>query len=266
MSSLATRAAAQTAGLLILFALIFVSAGTIHFWQGWLFCLSFSFSTIAIGVYLMKRDPALLERRMRFGPGAESRPIQKIIMTITLVTFVVLAIVPALDHRFGWSRVPAAIVVIANILIVAAFGLFLLVFRENTFAASTISVEARQRVISTGPYAHVRHPIYAGAALLIFAMPIALGSLWGPARLCDLDTCPDCAKSWTKSALSAELPGYGFERHKGYGTAGHIQALGRPGSAAPSLLIRAGMDGRRRAAAARALGWPTVKGEKWLRD
>jgi protein-S-isoprenylcysteine O-methyltransferase Ste14 len=99
---------------------------------------------------------------------------------ITLAMFVALAIVSALDHRFGWSSVPAAIVIIANIfIVVAAFGLFLLVFRENTFAASTISVEAGQRVISTGPYAHVRHLIYAGAMLLIFAMPLAPGFLWG---------------------------------------------------------------------------------------
>ena len=178
-TSLATRAAAQTAGFLFLFALIFVAAGTTHFWQGWLFCLSFWFPTIAIGIYLIKRDPALLERRMRFGPRAESRPIQKFIVTIIFVMFVTLVILPALDHRFGWSRIPAAIVVIANCVIVATFGLFLLVLRENTFAASTIIVEAGQRVISTGPYGYVRHPMYAGALLLIFAMPIALGSLWG---------------------------------------------------------------------------------------
>jgi protein-S-isoprenylcysteine O-methyltransferase Ste14 len=208
MSPLAYRAAVQTAEFLILFALVLVSAGTVHFWQGWLFCLSFSLSTIATGVYLMKRDPALLERRMRFGPRAESRPRQKIIVAIIFAMFCALLIVPGLDHRFSWSRVPAVIVVLANLLIIAAFGFFLVVLRENTFAASTITVEAGQRVISTGPYAHVRHPMYAGAALLIFAMPIALGSLWGLlaaavavpvliARILD-----------EERTLSAELPGY----------------------------------------------------------
>src|SRR6202043_2375312 len=93
--------------------------------------------------------------------------------------FAALLIVSGLDHRFVWSRVPATIVIIANILIVAAFGFFLLVLRQNTFAAATVTVEAGQRVISTGPYAHVRHPMYAGAVLFIFAIPIALGSLWG---------------------------------------------------------------------------------------
>jgi protein-S-isoprenylcysteine O-methyltransferase Ste14 len=208
MCSFAKRIAVQTAGLLILFALIFVSAGTIHFWPGWLFCLSFWFSTIATGVYLMRHDPALLQRRMRFGPREESRPIEKVIMTLTLVMFVALLIVSALDHRFGWSRVPGAIVVIANILMVASFGLFLVVLRENSFAASTITVEAGQRVISTGPYAHVRHPMYAGAALLIFAMPIALGSLWG--LLVSVIATPVLiARIFDEErALLAELPGY----------------------------------------------------------
>jgi protein-S-isoprenylcysteine O-methyltransferase Ste14 len=159
--------------------LTLISAGTIHFWQGWLFWVSFLASSTAIGIYLMKRDPALPERRMRVGPQAESRPRQRIIIAIILALFIALAIVPGLDHRFGWSRVPPAIVVIANMLVIASFGFFLLVLQENTFAASTVTVEAGQRVISTGPYAHVRHPMYAGAVVLLFAMPIAMGSLWG---------------------------------------------------------------------------------------
>ena len=192
MNSFATRAVAQTAGLLIPVTLTFISAGTIHFWQGWLFWLSFLASSTAIGVYLMKHDPALLERRMRVGPQAESRPSQRIIIATILVVFIALAIVPGLDHRLGWSRVPAAIVVIANMLVVATFGFFLLVLRENTFAASTVIVEAGQRVISTGPYAHVRHPMYAGAAVLILAMPIAMGVIVGAASRRDRGPRPDC--------------------------------------------------------------------------
>jgi protein-S-isoprenylcysteine O-methyltransferase Ste14 len=209
MGILVTRAAAQTAaGSLVLFSLIFVAAGTIHFWQGWLFCLSFLFSANAIGVYLLKHDPALLQRRMRFGPHAESRPRQKIIVASILAIYAVLLMVSGLDYRFGWSQVPAAIVVLANLLIVAAFAFFLVVLRENTFAASTITVEAGQRVISTGPYAYVRHPMYAGAAALSFAMPIALGSCWGllPAAL----AIPVLlARIFDEErTLSAELPGY----------------------------------------------------------
>jgi len=209
MNTLSQRVAARTAGFLFLLGgLTFVSAGTIHFWQGWLFWLSFSVSVIAITIYLLRHDPALVERRMRAGPRAESRPSQKIIQAINLVMFVGIVMVPGLDYRFGWSQVPATLVIVANLLMLAALGFILLVVRENTFAASTITVERGQRVISTGPYAHVRHPMYAGALPLIFAIPIALGSWWGllvaavslpllVARILD-----------EERALSAELAGY----------------------------------------------------------
>ncbi len=204
----AARAVAQTATILIPFALTMAAAGTLRFWQGWLFWLSFILSSIATGIYLRKRDPALLERRTKFGPIAEARPSQKIIVWALLAMFIALAIVPGLDRRFGWSHVPAAIVIIANLLIIAVFVFFIEVMRENTFAASTITVEPGQRVISTGLYAHVRHPMYSGALLLVFAMPLAMGSLWALpiaaisipiliARILD-----------EERALSAELPGY----------------------------------------------------------
>jgi protein-S-isoprenylcysteine O-methyltransferase Ste14 len=205
---MAKRAAAQTAVFIILFALIFISAGTIDFWQGWLFCLLFLFSTNALGIYLIKYDRPLLERRMRFGPWEESRPIEKVLITLTLLMFVALVMVPALDHRFAWSRVPGALVVIANLLMVATFGFFLVVLRANSFAASTITVEAGQRVVSSGPYAYVRHPMYAGAVVLVLAIPLALGSWWG--LLIPVITAPVLiARIFDEErALSAELPGY----------------------------------------------------------
>jgi protein-S-isoprenylcysteine O-methyltransferase Ste14 len=208
MFPLAKRIAVQTAAFLILFALIFVCAGTIDFWQGWLFCLVFLFSTTAMGLYFIKYNRPLLERRMRFGPWEESRPIEKVLITFIFLMFVALMIVPALDRRFAWSRVPGAVVVIANILIVVTFGLFLVVLRANSFAASTITVEAGQPVISTGPYAYVRHPMYAGAVLLIFAMPIALGSWWG--LLIPLVSTPVLIVRIfdEERALEAQLPGY----------------------------------------------------------
>jgi protein-S-isoprenylcysteine O-methyltransferase Ste14 len=209
MNPLAKGAAAGIAGLLVpLAAIIFLAAGTIYFWQGCLFWLSFSLSVITITAYLLKRDPALVERRMRAGPQAESRPRQKILQTLNLVMFVAIVMVPGIDHRFGWSETPAVIVVIANSLVMAAFGFIFIVFRENTFAASTITVERGQQVISTGPYAHVRHPMYAGGLLLIFAIPIALGSWWG--LLVSAISLPLLVARMLdeESALSAELPGY----------------------------------------------------------
>jgi protein-S-isoprenylcysteine O-methyltransferase Ste14 len=208
MFPMAKRIAIQTAAFLIFFALMFVCAGTVDFWQGWVFCLLFSFSTIATGIYLIKYDRPLLERRMRFGPWQESRPIQKVAITLTFLMFLAVVIVSALDHRFDWSRVPASLVVIANLLMVATFGFFLVVLGANSYAASTITVEAGQRVVSSGPYAYVRHPMYSGAVLLVLAIPIALGSWWG--LLVPVISAPVLIARILdeERALGAELPGY----------------------------------------------------------
>jgi protein-S-isoprenylcysteine O-methyltransferase Ste14 len=214
MSPVAKRAVPQATGFAAFFALIFILAGTLRYWPGWLFCLTVSISTIVTGIYVARRDPALLERRMCFGPAAESRPLQKFIVTVTFLWLLALTILPALDHRFGWSRVPPAIVVIANLLIIAAFGIFLVVLRENTFAASTVTVEPGQRVISTGLYARVRHPMYTGGLVAVLVMPLALGSLWGlllsiiPIILLIVRTLDE------ESVLSAQLPGYNEYRVK----------------------------------------------------
>ena len=128
---------------------------------------------------LMKRDPALLERRMSAGPTAEKRPAQKFIMLCTSLGFGALLVVPALDHRFGWSAVPLGGVVVGDVLVATGFYFIFLVYRENTYTSATIEVAEDQKVISTGPYAIVRHPMYASASLYVLGTPLALGSYWG---------------------------------------------------------------------------------------
>ncbi len=213
MNSFARRATARSAVLLIPVVLTFVAAGTLRFWQGWFFWVTFTSSSTALGIYFKIRDPALIERRMKFGPQAETRPRQKIIVAIVLATFFALPIIAGLDHRFGWSRVPTAIAVLANLLIVGIFGFFLLVLRANSFAASTITVEPGQRVISTGAYAYVRHPMYLGGILMFAAIPLAMGSL------CAIPVAAIAVPALIartldeERALSAELPGYDDYRH-----------------------------------------------------
>ncbi len=163
----------------ILMLLIFVPAGTLRFWQGWLFSMVFLASVVFLTFYFLKRDPHLIENRMTAGPAAEQQRSQKIIQAFTGTLAAILVIVPGLDHRFHWSSVPAPIVILANALVILGFLIIFRVFEENSFAASTIKVEAEQRVISTGPYRLVRHPMYAGGALLLLTTPLALGSLWG---------------------------------------------------------------------------------------
>jgi protein-S-isoprenylcysteine O-methyltransferase Ste14 len=180
VNSLNARALASVVVLmLIMAALIFICAGTLDYWQAWLFLAVYFVSSLAITLYLIKRDPNLLQRRMRGGPTAEKQPTQKIIMWLTSLGFVALLAVPALDRRYGWSAVPAIIELIGDALVALGFLGVLRVFRENTYTSSTIELAAGQRVISTGPYALVRHPMYAAALGFLLGIPIALGSYFG---------------------------------------------------------------------------------------
>ena len=145
--------------------LLFVPAGTLDYWQAWVYLGVFFGTTILITIDLLKRDPALLQRRMRGGPTAEKEPTQRVIMLLASLGFIALLVVPALDHRFGWSRVPVAVVVIGDVLVLTGFLFIGRVYRENTYTRSTIEVSEGQTVISTGPYAIVRHPMYASAMI-----------------------------------------------------------------------------------------------------
>jgi protein-S-isoprenylcysteine O-methyltransferase Ste14 len=164
---------------IVLVPLIFLPAWTLYYWQGWLMLACFAAPTLAISLYLAKHDPKLLERRVNAGPGAEKRAFQNVIQSFAALAFAGIFVVSALDHRFGWSEVPTLIVFVGDALIVLGLYFVFLVFRENSFAAGTIEVVAEQKVVSTGPYALVRHPMYIGALVMLVGVPLALGSLWG---------------------------------------------------------------------------------------
>src|SRR5882672_9132709 len=168
-------------GFLAMAALLFVPAGTLDYWQAYVFMAVFVGGSAAITVYLAIKDPKLLERRMNVGPTAEKEPTQKIIMVFALLGFIALLVVPALDRRFRfmWSSVPPWVSVTGDLLVALGFLLVYFVIRENSYAASTIQVAEGQTVISTGPYAVVRHPMYAGVLPLLIGTPLALGSWWG---------------------------------------------------------------------------------------
>jgi protein-S-isoprenylcysteine O-methyltransferase Ste14 len=165
-------------GTLALAALIFLPAGTLHYWQGWTYASLFIVTSAAFTIYLAVYDPELLRRRMQAGPSYENEPAQKIIMMFAMLGFLLLIILPALDYRFGWSPVPWFISVMGDMLVALGFFFFYLVVRVNSFAASNIRVEQGQKVVSTGPYAFVRHPMYSGALVLLIGTPLALGSWW----------------------------------------------------------------------------------------
>jgi protein-S-isoprenylcysteine O-methyltransferase Ste14 len=180
MPNLAARAWLSVVVLAVVMGLLlFVPAGTIAYWPAWVYLGVFEVATVLVTLDLMRRDPALLGRRMRGGPVAEKRPAQKCIMFVTSLAFVALLVVPALDRRFGWSDMPLTAVVAGDLLVAIGFGLISRVYRENPFASATIELAEDQRVVSSGPYAIVRHPMYASALLYLVGTPLALGSYWG---------------------------------------------------------------------------------------
>ena len=175
-----TRLATQSLlFLIVLGVLLFLPAGTFDYWQAWVFIAVFVACNLPLTIWVAINDPQLLERRMRAGPAAEKEKSQKIIVTIVLLSLAVAVLIPAFNRRFRWSDVPTSVVILGNALIAISYVGFYFVFRENTYGAATIRVEENQRVISTGPYALVRHPMYAAALVLMLGIPLALGSWWG---------------------------------------------------------------------------------------
>jgi len=188
--------------------LLFISAGTVRYWQAWVYLSIFFAASALTTVFLMRTDPALLERRMSGGPTAEKRPIQQVIMLFTSLGFIALLVVPALDDRLAWSTVPLYGVVVGDALVAVGFYFIFLVYRENTFTSATIEVAADQKVISTGPYAIVRHPMYASGLLYLLGTPLALGSFWGLVPLAGMLPFLIWRLFDEERFLSRNLPGY----------------------------------------------------------
>ena len=180
MNSLNLKAFGGFLGLFVaMAALLFIPAWTLDYWQAWVFLGVFLLPALAVTIYLMKKDPQLLARRVYAGPTAEKETSQKIIQCITSLGFMAMLVVPALDHRFHWSCVSFYGVVAGDLLVALGFFIIFLVYKENTFASATIEIYPGQKVISTGLYALVRHPMYMGGLLFFIGIPLSLGSWRG---------------------------------------------------------------------------------------
>ncbi|HME78765.1 MAG TPA: isoprenylcysteine carboxylmethyltransferase family protein [Mycobacterium sp.] len=166
-------------GTAMFLAMLFWPAGTFSYWQAWVFLVVFALSTLIPSLYLLRTNPAALERRMRTGPVAETRPVQKAVIVVAFLSLVALIVVSVLDHRYGWSPVPAAVSMVGDVLVAVGLGISMLVVIQNGYAASTITVESGQKLVSTGLYALVRHPMYTGTIIMMLGVPLALGSYWG---------------------------------------------------------------------------------------
>ena len=157
---------------------VFLSAGTINYWQAWVYLGVGAASSVPLTLHIIK-DPILLEIRTKAGPTAEQRPIQKIIVACSGIPAIAAFIVPGLDYRFGWSSAPSWLSIIGDILIIVAMWMVYRVFKENSYGSATVEITQDQEVISTGPYAIVRNPMYSSAAVYFIGTSLALGSYWG---------------------------------------------------------------------------------------
>lgn len=200
--------AVSVLGILVLWLVLFALAGTVDYWQAWVFVPVFVLSTNAYGLYFSIRDPAVIERRKQAGPGAEQSRRQKVIATLAFAGSFAVLVVAALDRRFEWSQMAPTLSLFGNGLVVLAYGLYTVVSAENPYAGASIRVEPGQRVISTGPYARVRHPKYVGDLVLLVGVALALGSWWSLAIL-PLSLVVLVARILDEERTLAEgLPGY----------------------------------------------------------
>ena len=191
--------------LLALSAMLFLPAGTWAYWEAWVYLAILFIPVFFVLIYLLKNEPELLVRRMRL---REKEAQQKLIIKLSYIPFLLAYLLPGFDKRFGWSNVPVWVIVAADILVLLGYGLIFLVFRENRYASRIVEVEQGQAVISSGPYAVIRHPMYLGAILLYVLSPLALGSYW--AMIPSILIIPVIvARIWNEeSVLVRDLKGY----------------------------------------------------------
>ena len=192
-------------GILALGVLVFLPAGTLDYWQAWLYMIVLFMPLMVVTVILYRTDPDLLARRQRLD---EAQPTQRLAIAAASAIFLGVFVISGFDRRYGWSSVPPWLVVVADLGVLVGYGLFFLTMRENRYASRVIEVQPGQRVIRTGPYAYVRHPMYAGAILMLIATAPALGSYWGLLAAVLLPAALVLRIRNEETLLGADLPGY----------------------------------------------------------
>jgi protein-S-isoprenylcysteine O-methyltransferase Ste14 len=163
----------------VLWVALFLPAWTLEYWQAWAFWVVFVVCIMAISAYFMRKDLNLIASRLKVGAAAEQQTSQKITQAVISIFFILLLLVPSFDHHFQWSNVPFYLSLAADVFVALGLLTIFLVFRENTYTSVLVEVNENQKVISTGPYSKVRHPMYSGALVMLLFIPLALGSFWG---------------------------------------------------------------------------------------
>ena len=194
-----------TFGLALVGALLFLPAGSLAFFNAWLFIGLLFVPMLILGIVLLVKSPDLLKKRL---DAKEKQTAQKGVVAISALLFLAGFIVAGLDFRFGWSHMPAWAVAVASAILLISYALYAEVMRENAYLSRTIEVQNGQKVVDTGLYGIVRHPMYAVTIWLFLAIPVLLGSLY--ALLCFLPYIPVIVVRIhnEEKLLSAELDGY----------------------------------------------------------
>jgi protein-S-isoprenylcysteine O-methyltransferase Ste14 len=193
------------ASFLVLAAFFFLTAGTLDYWEAWVYLFILFIPMTGLSFYMLRHDPALLERRLQF---KERRKQQKGIIAWSYPIFLLAFLLPGLDKRFGWTNTPIAAIIIAQVLVLAGYAIVIWVFRENSYASRIIEVQSGQKVVDTGPYAIVRHPMYLGVGTLYMLSPLALGSWLAVIPALPLLIILYLRIRDEEVALARDLPGY----------------------------------------------------------
>lgn len=197
--------------LVVLGLLIFLPAGTFAFPNGWIFLITlYALMTVTL-VYLLRKDPELLRKRLQL---KERQKEQGSLMKFTAVFFLLAYALPGLDFQFGWSNVPTWVVVLGVLVMIFGYALFIEVMRENSYASRIIEIQAGQKLIDTGLYGIVRHPMYAASLLIYLASPFVLGSYYTLLPILLLPVILVIRIHNEEKLLLAELPGYAAYREK----------------------------------------------------
>lgn len=162
-------------GVLCLGAVLFLPAGTLDYQGAWLLMIVLFIPMVFLGVFLYFKAPELLKKRLN---SKEENREQRSVIALSALLFVAVFVLSGLDFRFGWSQLPRGAVIAATVLFLIGYGLYAEVMRENAYLSRTVEVQQGQKVIDTGLYGLVRHPMYFATVLLFLAMPLVLGSLY----------------------------------------------------------------------------------------
>ncbi len=162
-------------GLLLVGVLLFLPAGSLRYGNGWLFVGLLFLPMLILGIVMLIKAPGLLEKRLSVKEGERT---QRGVVALSGLLFVFGFVVAGLDHRFGWSRVPLWVVIASSAVLLVSYGLYAEVMRENAYLSRTVEVQEGQRVVDTGLYGIVRHPMYAITIWLFLSIPLVLGSWW----------------------------------------------------------------------------------------